>query len=345
MKKLNVALLGFGNLGQSVAGILLEKKEEIEKTYDTSVNVVAITTKTRGNLVDAWGIDIERVLNNIQETGVFPKTPETILQRNALDVAETVEYDVLIEMTPLEFATGHMATDHVIAALKRGRHVICANKGPLAWRYREIDELARKNGCKLLFESAVMDGTPVFNMVRENLPLCKVTEIRGILNSTTNYILQGLEQGKTAKEVIAEGKKRGFIEKNPNNDIEGNEAAAKTAALANVLMGADITPDDIEITGISNITKEDIDAAAAKGNVIKLICRAYEKDGEVKVRVAPEEISKLSAFAAVSGTSQVISITTDLMGTMTIIEEAPDMEQAGYGVFCDLMTIIKDMQH
>lgn len=264
MKKLNVAFLGFGNLGQSVARILLEKKEEIEKTYDASINVVAITTKTRGNLVDAWGIDIERVLNNIMQTGVFPKTQETMLQRNSLDVAETVEYDVLVEMTPLEFATGHMATDHVMAALKRGKHVICANKGPLAWHYKEIDELAKKNGCKILFESSVMDGTPVFRIVRENLPLCKVTEIKGILNSTTNYILQGLEQGKTAKEVVAEGKRRGFIETNPNNDIDGNEAAAKTAALVNVMMGADITPNDIEITGIGGITKKEIDEAAEK---------------------------------------------------------------------------------
>lgn len=343
MKKINVAFLGFGNLGQSVAKILLDKKEEIEKNYGTTVNVVAITTKTRGNLVDAWGIDLERVLNNIQQTGVIPKTSKTMLQRNSLDVAETVEYDVLIEMTPLEFATGHMATDHVMTALKRGKHVICANKGPLAWHYKEIDELAKKNGCKVLFESTVMDGTPIFSIVRENLPLCKVTEIKGILNSTTNYVLQGLENGKTAEEVIAEGKKRGFIETNPKNDIEGNEAAAKMAALANALMGADITPKDIEFGGIENITKEDIDKAARNGNVLKLICRAYEKDGEVSVKIAPEEVSKLSVYASVTGTSQVISITTDLMGTMTVIEEAPDMEQAGYGVFSDLMTIIKGL--
>lgn len=343
MKKINVALLGFGNLGQSVARILLEKKEEIEKKYGTAVNVVAITTKTRGNLVDAWGIDLERVLNNIQDTGVFPKAQETMLQRNSLDVAETVEYDVLVEMTPLEFATGHMATDHVMAALKRGRHVICANKGPLAWHYKEIDALAKKNNCKFLFESTVMDGTPVFSFVRENLKMCKVTEIKGILNSTTNYILQGLEQGKTAKEVVAEGRKRGFIETNPKNDVEGNEAAAKMSALANVLMGADITPKDIDVTGIDGITKEKIDEAAARGNVIKLICRAYEKDGDVVVKVAPEEISRLNAYATVSGTSQVISITTDMMGTLTIIEEAPEMEQAAYGVFADLLTVIEDM--
>ncbi|MDO4745480.1 MAG: hypothetical protein Q4B18_02870 [Bacillota bacterium] len=343
MKKLNIALLGFGSAGQAFAKILLEKKEQIEKEYDTSVNVVAITTKTRGNLVDAWGIDLERVLNNIQETGVFPKSQETMLQRNALDVAETVEYDVLVEMTPLEFADSHIATDHVMTALKRGKHVICANKGPIAWHYKELKELAEEKGSKFLFEAILMDGTPVFKIVRENLPLCKVTEVKGILNSTTNYVLKGLRDGKEMKEVIAELKKRGVIEANPNNDLEGKEAAVKIAIVANAMMGANLTPKDIDITGIENITKKDIDEALERGNVIKLMCSAYEEDGVVKAKVAPEEIDRFDVFADVNGTSTAISITTDLMGTMMIIEDSPSIVQAGYGIFSDLMTIIKDM--
>ncbi|MFR4357395.1 MAG: hypothetical protein ACLT4O_08150, partial [Clostridia bacterium] len=102
MKKLNVALVGFGSLGQSFARILLEKKEEIEKEYETTVNVVAITTKTRGNLVDAWGIDLARVLKNVEETGVFPNQHKTVLHKTSLEIAEAVDYDVLIEMTPLD---------------------------------------------------------------------------------------------------------------------------------------------------------------------------------------------------------------------------------------------------
>jgi len=344
MKKIKVALLGFGNLGQSFAKILLEKREEIEKLYDTTVDVVAITTKTRGNIVDAWGIDLERVLNNIQETGVIPKTNETMLQRNSMDVVETVEYDVLIEMTPLQPENGHMATDHVTAAFKRGKHVICANKGPLAWHYKELSELAEQHGCKFLFESTVMDGTPVFSIVRENLKLCNVTEIKGIQSSTTNYILHQIEQGKQIDEIVAETKKRGFLETNPKHDISGAEAAAKMAALVNVLMGGNITPRDIEIKGIEQITKEQIEEAAVKGNVIKHMCRAYKKNGELIVKVAPEEVSKLDLYATVSGTSTAISITTDLMGTMTIIEQSPEIEQAGYGVFADLLTIIKDIK-
>lgn len=343
MKKLNVALLGFGNLGQAFSKILLEKKEDIEKQYDTTVNVVAITTKTRGNLVDAWGIDLDRVLKNIQETGVFPKSQETMLQRNALDVAETVDYDVLIEMTPLEFSDSHMATDHVMTALNRGRHVICANKGPIAWHYRELRDLAKKNSCEFLFEAILMNGAPIFRIVKDNLPFCEVEEIKGILNSTTNYILKRIEDGKSMKEVVNELKARGVIEANPNNDVEGKEAAVKMAIVANAMMDANLTPKDIDFTGIENITKKDIEEAEAKGNVIKLICRAYKEDGEVKAKVSPEEIDEYDVFADVNGTSMAISITTDLMGELTIIEEAPEIKQAGYGIFSDLMTIIKKM--
>ena len=178
MKKLNVALVGFGSLGQSFARILLEKKEEIEKEYETTVNVVAITTKTRGNLVDAWGIDLARVLKNVEETGVFPNQHKTVLHKTSLEIAEAVDYDVLIEMTPLDMNEGQVATEHIMAALKRGKHVICANKGPLAWHYRELMELADENNCKLLFESTVMDGAPLFSLIRESLKMCEITEIK-----------------------------------------------------------------------------------------------------------------------------------------------------------------------
>ena len=336
MKKLNVALVGFGSLGQSFARILLEKKEEIEKEYETTVNVVAITTKTRGNLVDAWGIDLARVLKNVEETGVFPNQHKTVLHKTSLEIAEAVDYDVLIEMTPLDMNEGQVATEHIMAALKRGKHVICANKGPLAWHYRELMELADENNCKLLFESTVMDGAPLFSLIRESLKMCEITEIRGILNSTTNYILQGIEQGKDMKDIVSESKKRGFIEANPKYDVEGTEAAAKLAALANAVMDADVTPDDVETTGIENVTKEMIDDAAARGNVIKLICRAYRKNGEVI-------LNKMNSFAAVTGTSLMVSLTTDLMGTLTIMTEAPEVDQAGYGIFSDLLELVEEL--
>ena len=121
----------------------------------------------------------------------------------------------------------------------------------------------------------------------------------------------------------------------------GKEAAAKMVVLANAIMDADVTPADVDITGIDGITKEKIDEAASRGNVIKLMCRAYMKDGKTCVKIAPEEISKMDSYAAVTGTSLAVSLTTDLMGTVTLIEESPEVDQAGYGIFSDLITLIE----
>ncbi|MBQ8151809.1 MAG: hypothetical protein IJ070_03480 [Firmicutes bacterium] len=344
MKTIRVAMLGFGNVGQSFASLLVEKQTELREKFDTEVRVVAITTKTRGIMVDAWGIDLEYALNVIQSHKTFPASSQPRHLKTALDVAETVEYDVLIEMTPLEYASGLAATAHVEAALKRGKDVICTNKGPLAWHYRELTELAETKGCKFMYETTVLDGTPLFSIVRENLKLCKVIEIKGILSRTLNYMLSGMERGLSQEEILEEGKKRGFIEANPQADLTGQESLIKMVALANTLMDADMTPKDTDALDVEcsqGITMKDIKDAEAKGEVIKYICRAYRKGGDMKISVKPERISRFDSYASVSGTSLAVSITTDLMGTMTIIEESADVEQTGYGVFADLLTIIE----
>ena len=144
------------------------------------------------------------------------------------------------------------------------------------------------------------------------------------------------------EEIIEDGKEQGFIEANPANDIEGHDAAAKVAVLANVFMGADMTPLDVECEGIQNITELDIKNAAEKNAVIKLMCR-IEKDenGKIRGKVAPEEVDKKDIYASIEGTSSILTIQTDLMGTLTVIEEAPEVQQSAYGIFADLMAIIE----
>lgn len=342
MKELKLALMGFGSAGQAFARMLLEKDEEIRQKYDTRVLVVAITTKTRGNLVDAWGIDLDKALKNMENSGRFDKILGTLENATSQTIADTVNYDVLVEMTPLEFHSGKIATEHIRSALRRGRHAITANKGPVAWAYKELTELAEANDCRFLYETTVMDGTPIFNMTRNALKLCQVTEVTGILNSATNYILCELAKGRTKEELVAEGKKRGFIEANPAMDVDGYDAAAKVAVIANVLMEGNLTPTDVERNGIRDITREDVEKATAKDKVIKVICRAYrDEDGNICGKVGPEEVEKGSVYASIEGTSSIITIKTDLMGTLTIIEEAPEVEQSAYGILADLMTIVK----
>jgi len=257
----------------------------------------------------------------------------------SMEIADTVDYDVLIELTPLVIFSGQPAIDHIKAAFKRRRHAITANKGPIAWAFEDLRRLAAEQGVRFYYETTVMDCTPVFNLVDETLRLCRVTEVKGILNSTTNFILEELAKGKDYDAVILEGKERGFVEADPSMDVEGWDAAAKTTALLNVLMGAGMTPDQIDRKGIEDITVEQIRDAEARGKVIKLLCRGTIENGKVIGRVAPEEIDKNELSATITGTSSVVSITTDLMELSRLWNTIGDRAD-GNGVFGDLIRVI-----
>ncbi len=342
MRELKIAMLGFGNAGRAFAELLLAKEEEIIKTYDCSVKVAAIATGSRGSLVSEAGVDLRRALSEMETLQRFDPENPCFSRLNSMEIAERIDYDALLELTPLDIFTGQPAIDHIKAALGRKRHAITANKGPVAWAFDELKRLAEQQGVRFHYETTVMDGTPVFNLVEKTLMMCRVTEVKGILNTTTNFILEELAKGKEYDEAIKEGKKRGFVEADPSLDVEGWDAAAKTAALLNVLMGAGITPYGIQRKGIEDITLEQIKDAEARGKAIKLLCRGFLENGEIVGRVAPEEIDKEDLLAAITGTSSVVSITTDLMGTVTIVEHDPEIQQTGYGIFSDLIRIIAD---
>ncbi|HPO05381.1 MAG TPA: hypothetical protein PLV37_07690 [Bacillota bacterium] len=342
MKQLRLAMLGFGNAGRAFARLLAEKRPEIMRSYGYDIKVVAIITKSRGSLCDDEGIDLEKAIKEIEASGHFDPGRKGYLMISSIEAASAINYDVLMELTPLNIFTGQPAIEHINIALDRGRHVITANKGPVAWAYEELRKKAEENRVCFLFETTVMDGTPIFNLAEEALPLCNVTEVKGILNSTTNYILEELAKGRKYDDIIAEGKKRGFVEADPSMDVEGWDAAAKMAVLLNVLMGAGITPLDIEREGIGQITFEWIKEAEARGNVIKLLCSGKVENGKVVGRVGPEEIPKNDLLAGITGTSSVVSITTDLMRTVSVIEHEPEIEQTAYGPFVDLLRILRN---
>ena len=336
MNEIKLALLGFGNAGQAFAKLLLEKNDEIIDTLDTRVLVVAIATRSKGTIIDEKGLDLDQVLLEIEEAGKFSKPVDL----SALETANQADYDILVELTPLEIFSGQPAINHIKAGLNRGKHVITANKGPVAWAYRELKDLSREKGVQFFCETTVMDGTPVFNLVEETLKFCKVLEINGILNTTTNFILEEMGKGIPYEQIIEEGKRRGFIEADPSIDIEGYDAAAKVAALMNVLMDAGITPEHVERQGIEDITYEKIKQAEARGKVIKLLCSGKYVNGKAVGTVRPEELEKGNMLAAIDGTSSMVSITTDLMGTISIIEHNPEIGQTAYGIFSDLVRII-----
>lgn len=341
MKTLRLALLGFGNAGRAFARLLLEKREEIKEKYDYDIVVTAIATGSRGNLVDPEGIDITKALEELEARNSFSAL-KSLSRKSTMEIVEQAEYDVAIEMTPLNIFTGEPAISHIKGAMTRGKHVITANKGPIAWAFKDLKEMSKNRQVGFFYETTVMDGTPVFNLYDYTLRMAKVTEVSGILNSTTNFILEEMAVGTEYEEIMRRGREMGFIEANPAMDIEGYDAAAKITALANVLMDAAITPDQVDRKGIEDITIEDIREAASREKVIKLLCTAsLDAGGKVRATVKPEEVDKTDMLAAVNSTTSIISITTDLMKKLTVVEHEPEIEQTAYGVFGDLLRVVE----
>jgi homoserine dehydrogenase len=334
-RPLRAVFVGFGNVAQRMAAMLSVERKSFPGLEDLDLKAVAIFTRRRGALVDAAGIDLAAALERLRADGTFPAAPIPVIQ-----ALGTLDYDVLVELSTLKIAErGEPAVSHARTALQRRRHVVTANKGPAAFAFRELDDMARENGVRFLFESAVMDGAPVFNLQRQVLRGCRVTGISGILNTTTNFVISRLELGETMANAIKTAQELGFAEADPALDIEGWDAAAKIAILANVFMAADITPFQVERRGIGDLSPAALQKAAAAGRRWKLICRAGFVEGKVRASVAPEEITADHLFAMVSGKGAALRLETDMMGPLWIIQENPGLNDTAAGVLFDLLAI------
>ena len=247
--------------------------------------------------------------------------------------------DALVEVTPLNPATGEPAIAHIRAAFARRMHAVTANKGPIAHAYAALQEEADRAGVVFRFEATVMDGTPVFSLVRKNLPGVRILGFTGALNSTTKVIIEAMRSGRSFEEGIATAIRLGITEADASFDIDGWDSAAKTAALANVLMDARITPQQVDTRGIGRLTPERVAELAAKGKTAVLISRARRNKEGVKLRVRAEVLPDNDPLATLRGTSNLLLLHTDLMGTIGVLSVSPGVEQTAYGVFSDLVDI------
>ncbi len=316
---MRLALLGYGSVGKALAQ-LLEKKRR-----DFPFRITAIGTR-RGAAFDSRGLPLA------PEFGP-PLPPGEFLDR--------ARADVLVELTTLNPVDGEPAIAHVRAAFARAKHVVTANKGPVAHAYAALREEARAAGVEFRFESAVIDGAPVFNLVRHTLPGCRILGFRGVLNSTTQVILAAMRRGLTLDEGVAEAQRLGIAEADASYDIDGWDAAAKTAALANVLLDARVTPLDVDRRGVRQLTPERLRALAEKRKTAVLVARAHRGPGGLKLRVRAEVLGDTDPLATLEGTSNLLLLETDLMGTLGMLSVNPGVEQTAYGVFADLVEVAR----
>lgn len=289
--------------------------------------IVAIQTLRHGTAFDAHGLAIEPTF------GKHVASADEFLDR--------AKPEVVIELTTLNPSTGEPAISHIRSAFARGLHVVTANKGPIAHAYAALAEEARRAGVEFRFESTVMDGAPVFNLVRNNLPGCKIRGFTGVLNSTTNVVIETMRAGRTLEEGIEEARRIGITEADASFDIDGWDAAAKTAAIANVLMDARVTPLDVDRRGIARLTPEKLLTLKQQQKTIRLVSRARTSPNGIKLRVRAEVLPETDILAATHHTSSLLIFDTDLMGTIGTVELNPGVEQTAYGVFSDLVDIAK----
>ncbi len=335
--QIDIAMLGFGNVHRALARLLVEQGDRLRVDHDLGLRVVGIATGRHGIAVDPDGIELERAL----EAEDLGSLHQGALMSSTEDFIRAVEADIVLEATPLDPHSGEPASSWLGSVLERGMHAITANKGPVVHAYRRLSDAAQERGRVFLFESAVMDGAPIFRMAARTLPGARIVGFRGILNSTTNFVLGLMSEGRSLEEAIGRAQEIGIAERDPSLDIDGWDAALKTVALTNVLMGADLRPDDVERKGIRDLGPEDAREAMARGGTIKLVCQAEGADGVVRAQVGPEEVSSEDLLAHVSGTSSAVSLRMDVLRQVTVVQHESGVDTTAYGMLADLLTIVE----
>jgi homoserine dehydrogenase len=250
---------------------------------------------------------------------------------------------VVIEITTLNPRTGEPAISHIRAAIERHLHIITANKGPIAHAYAVLNAEAKLAQVEFRFESTVMDGAPVFNTVRNNLPGVTILGFTGALNSTSKIVVAAMERGLSMEDGIREAAALGITEADASYDIEGWDSAAKTAALANVLMDARVTPEQVERRGLADFTTDEAISLAREGQTMILVSKGERAGDTVRLQVKPEVIAQTDMLASARGTSNLLLFHTDLMGTVGTVSINPGVEQTAYGLFIDLVDVARSI--
>jgi homoserine dehydrogenase len=289
-RPLTVALLGGGTVGASVAHLLLESARDLEERVGAPIVLTAVAVRDTAK--------------------PRPGVPADLVTSDAAAVAAS-GVDIVVEvMGGIE-----PARTLILAAMAAGSSVVTANKALLAADGATLYEAAERNGVDLYFEAAVAGAIPLLRPLRESLAGDQVTKVLGIVNGTTNFILTKMdEEGADYAAVLAEAQALGYAEADPTADVEGHDAAAKAAILAELAFHTRVTLDDVYCEGISKVTPEDVAAAQQMGFVIKLLAVAELTDAGVIVRVHPTMLPRSHPLASVRGAFNAVFIEAESAG-------------------------------
>jgi homoserine dehydrogenase len=328
---MRIMLIGYGNVGKCFHGLLDERREFLTRRYGITPKVVSIVDRG-GAVIDPKGIRCDEALEAKRKFGTVAGLDRGRRGMSAIEAIGEVDCEVVTELTPSNLADGEPGMSHIVEAMRVGRHVITANKGPLALALPALLELASHNDVKLLFSGTVGGGTPFLNFIRKCLKGNEILSLRGVLNGTTNFVLSTMERkGRTMEEALLEAKDLGYAEADPSLDVNGLDAAAKLAILTNVALGRRVTISDVEVEGIAKVSRRDVSRALDSGMTIRLIAEASHEFA----RVQPREIGREDPLC-VYGPLNALSLVMEGEWQVTLVGK-------GAGGFETAQALVRDL--
>lgn len=322
-KVIRVGLLGLGTVGQGVMNLLDSNRAAIEKKIGAAIEVAAILVRDPAKPRDV-------------------NVPAALFTTNPQDILAHPDIHIVVEV----IGGTEPAKEYVLAALQAGQSVVTANKDLLALHGAELFAAAGASGADLLFEASVGGGIPVIHPLKECLAGNHLTEVMGIVNGTTNYILSKMAAAEHDLDTaLAEAQQLGYAEADTSADIGGDDAARKVAILASIAFNTRVTYPDVYVEGISRITREDIIYAAELGYVIKLLGIARDRDGEIEVRVHPAFLPHHHPLATVNGVYNAIFVRGDGIGEVMFYGQGAGGLPTGSAVLGDIIDAARNIVH
>ncbi|WP_188067725.1 homoserine dehydrogenase [Brevibacillus brevis] len=319
-QSIKLGLMGFGTVGTGVVRIIQAHQEDLQKQTGLSIEISRILVQ-----------DAEKSRNISFMEGTLTTDPASLL--------DDPEIEVIVEV----IGGIHPAKEYILGALERGKHVVTANKDLMALHGAEILEKAQEKGCDVFYEASVAGGIPILRALVEGFSSDRIAKMMGIVNGTTNYIMTKMSQeGAEYSAVLKEAQALGYAEQDPTSDVEGFDAARKMAILATLGFRVPMKLEDVDVKGISSVSKEDIAYGKQLGYEIKLLGLARRDEGAIEVSVQPTLVPKSHPLASVNGVFNAVYVHGEAVGETMFYGPGAGELPTATAVVSDLVTVVKN---